>query len=94
MGLEQHIKVEELPSIYQAIARIIGLENTLRLGKEIGGDQIYFPKLDYQSSPFIKARNRQIVQDYKDGQKVKTLASAHGVGQRAIYLILKKEGVH
>jgi hypothetical protein len=91
-GLENHIRIEELPSIYQAIVKIIGLENTLRLGKELGGDQIYFPRLDFKSSPFIKARNRKILEDHKDGVKVKTIAIVHEIGQRRIYQILKKEG--
>lgn len=90
MGIQHDIRVEELPPVYQMIVKIIGLENTLRLGKEIGGEQIYFPRLDYRSSSFIKARNRRILDDYGKGRAVKMLAAEHRLTQRQIYHIIGK----
>lgn len=90
MGLKQELKIEEFPPIYQAIAKLIGLDNAICLSKELGGDSIYFPRLDFKSEPFIKARNRQILKDRNEGTQIKTLAKKHNLTKRQIYTILKE----
>jgi Mor family transcriptional regulator len=89
MELNQQLRIEEFPPIYQTIAKLIGLEKTICLGKELGGDQIYFPRLDFKA--VVKARNRLILQDRNEGTSIKTLAEKHNLTQRQIYTIIKKE---
>ena len=45
MKIELQIRFEDLPATYQMIAKAIGIENALRLGEELGGEQICFPRL-------------------------------------------------
>lgn len=40
------IPVQSLPETYQEVARIIGMENALRLAQHIGGGRIYYPKIE------------------------------------------------
>ncbi len=88
--MDHKIKIEDLPPIYQIIAKIIGIENAMLLGKEFGGTPIYFPKLDRLSS-FFKERDRQILKEY-NGHNTLNLAKKHGITLRRIYEIVKKQG--
>ena len=40
------ISIKNLPTEYQVVAEIIGMENALRLAQHIGGGRIYYPKIE------------------------------------------------
>ncbi|MDL1936608.1 hypothetical protein FBQ80_13695 [Candidatus Brocadia sp. AMX2] len=44
--MENEIRLDDLPPTYQQIAMVIGIENVVKLGRELGGEQFYLPKLD------------------------------------------------
>ncbi|KAB2836187.1 MAG: DNA-binding protein [Candidatus Brocadia sp.] len=58
------IRLEDLHPTYQQIARIIGLENVIKLGRELGGEQFYLPKLDVCLS---RVKARKIIEEFKCG---------------------------
>lgn len=73
---------EELPDPYSHLARKIGLEATLQLAVELGGENVYFGKLD------VKLRNRRILKEY-DGYNVKKLAAKYGLTRRRVEQIVQ-----
>jgi Mor family transcriptional regulator len=87
--MDHGIKIEDLPPIYQIIAKIIGMENAILLGKEIGGESLYLPKLNHRSSTFLKARDRQILEEH-NGRNTLDLARKYEITTRRLYEIIKK----
>jgi len=87
----KEIRVEELHPTYQHIAKIIGLENALKLGQEIGGEQIYLPKLESLTGPLVKVRHRKIIEELKSpGATVAIVARKYRLTQRTIYTIINR----
>ena len=86
------IRFEELSPVYQDICRIIGVEATIKLGLELGGEKLYFPRLDRGTGALIKARNRQIFDKYvKKESTVKAIARKYNLTERQIFHIVKKQ---
>jgi Mor family transcriptional regulator len=64
------VKAEDIPAEYQDLICGIGVEAFLKLAYIIGGNTIYFPKLDRLIQP---ARDRLIIKEY-NGSNLKELA--------------------
>ncbi|MCE7913065.1 MAG: hypothetical protein DCC43_16160 [Candidatus Brocadia sp.] len=62
--MENDIRPNDLPLTYQQIARVIGIENAVKLGKELGGEQFYLPKLDIC---LARVKKRKIIEEFKGG---------------------------
>ena len=74
------IRFEDLNPLYQDISRIIGMETTIKLGLELGGETLYFPRLDRGTGALIKARKRQIFDEYiKNEITIRALAGKHQI---------------
>ena len=56
-----HMKIEDLPELFQPIAEKVGLEKFVCVLEEFGGITVYFPLLERIMS---KARDRQICEDF------------------------------
>lgn len=84
--MENDIRMEYLPSTYQQIAMVIGIENAVRLGREFGGEPFYLPKLDICLS---RVRERKIIEEFKNGNYVE-LARKYGVTSAWVRRIIKK----
>lgn len=87
--MEHGIKIEDLPPIYQTIAKIIGIDNAVLLGKEIGGESLYLPKLNHRSLTFFKERDSLILEEF-NGHNALDLARKHGITSRRLYEIIEK----
>ncbi len=85
-----NISLEELHPTYQAIARVIGIENALKLGQEFGGEGFYLPKLNINLS---KARDKKIIEEF-NGSNLNELAKKYGVTTRWVRTVLKKSDVY
>lgn len=86
------IREEDLPPNYKNVAKVIGLEATLKLGQEFGGEQFYLPKLDGGGGPLFRARNRKILEELKThtGSTV-DLARKYRVTTRHVYDLINAE---
>lgn len=84
--MENDIRLEDLPSTYQQIARVIGIENVIKLGKELGGESFYLPKLDVC---LARVRERKVVEEFKGGNYVE-LGRKYGVTSFWVRKIIKK----
>lgn len=73
--MESTILLEDLHPAYQQLAGVVGAENAIKLGKELGGEQFYFPKI---GTGLAKVRNRKIIAEFKGGNYVE-LARKYGV---------------
>lgn len=78
------IKMEELHPTYRQIAKIIGIENALKLGKEIGGESLYLPKLTSHYSPLLRERDRKIAAEFGT-MPTNQLARKYGITSRWVY---------
>lgn len=84
--MENKVCLEDLHPTYQQIARVIGIENTLKLGREFSGEQVYLPKLNNCIS---RERNRKIVEEFK-GDNYEELAKKYGLTTFWIRKLVKK----
>ena len=73
--MENDICPNDLPPTYQQIARVIGIENAVKLGKELGGEQFYLPKLDIC---LARVKKRKIIEEFKGGN-YREIAMKYGV---------------
>lgn len=69
---------EDLPEPYCYLEKILGVEATLQLARELGGETVYFRKLD---AVIRNRRNVAIIKEY-NGFNLRQLASKYGITQR------------
>ena len=80
---QSFMKIEDLPDNMQEIAKLIGMEPTLKLIKMVGGEAVYFPTL---TNATRRVRNRAIRSEF-NGCNYKDLAKKYNltnVGVRGI----------
>ncbi|OPY15629.1 MAG: Mor transcription activator family protein [Syntrophus sp. PtaB.Bin001] len=88
--IAQDISIESLPESYQVIAGIIGIENTLKLSRHIGGMDFYFRKID---SLLLQKRDEKIRTEF-NGFNHRELARKYGLTETWIREILRKKPVY
>lgn len=81
------IAIEELPESYQAVAEIIGKDNTLKLAHHLGGAGFYFRKLD---AMLLYKRDERIRAEFT-GANQKELARDYNLTERQIRNILRSK---
>ncbi|TLD40612.1 MAG: hypothetical protein JETT_3110 [Candidatus Jettenia ecosi] len=84
--MENDIRPDDLHPTYQQICRVIGIENTVKLGKELGGEQFYLPKLDMC---LARVKKRKIIEEF-NGSNYKELAMKHGFTSFWVRYIIKE----
>ncbi len=80
------IKNECLSGIYNEIATVIGIDNTIALYSLYRGQQITFP-VNLFTTEFIALR---VVEEY-DGSNIKQLATKYGYSEKWIRKIIKEK---
>lgn len=84
--MENDIHPGDLHPTYQQIAKVIGTESAIKLGKELGGETFYLPKLNLCLS---RVKKRKIIEEFKGGN-YKELGSKYGVTSAWIRQIIKE----
>lgn len=79
--------IDELPEAYQAVAEIIGKDNTLKLAHHLGGAGFYFRKID---AMLLHKRDEQIRAEFT-GANHKELAREYDLTEMQIRNILKRK---
>ncbi|WP_206460651.1 Mor transcription activator family protein [Anaerovorax sp. IOR16] len=74
----EELTVDMLPEFYQQVVSIIGVDNFLNLCKEIGGTNMYIPKLDSVIRPI---RDKKIRKEF-NGANYKDLAIKYNLCER------------
>lgn len=72
--------MEDLPEVYQDVARAVGVENTLRLAEYLGGMYMYFPKLD----ALLRQKRDEAIRAEFDGSNYRALARKHKLTEQRI----------
>ncbi len=84
--MENEIRLDDLHPTYRQIATVIGVENAVKLGRELGGESFYLPKLDIC---LARVKERRIVEEFKGGNYVE-LARKYRVTSVWVRNIVKK----
>lgn len=84
--MENDICMGDMPPTYQQLARVIGIENVIKLGREFGGELFYLPKLNLC---LAKVRKRKIIEEYKGGN-YRELSMKYGVTSAWVRQIVTK----
>lgn len=82
------ISIDDLPEIYQDVAHVIGLENAIRLSEHLGGQLVYFPKLD----GIVKKKRDEAIRQEFNGSNVRGLARKYGISGKQLMRILTGKG--
>lgn len=77
----EYIKIEQLPEDYQLLARIVGLENTIRIAQELKSVHLY---LKSPERLFQAAKEQYVLANF-DGRNHRRLALDTGLSERHIY---------
>lgn len=80
----EEVPVIMLPEIYQDIARMLGLEAALALGREFGGMSLYLPKIE---TALMGWRNQNIHLEFT-GANIPQLAKKHRLTSARVRQIL------
>lgn len=78
------IVITDLSENHQEYARVIGVQNLIKLSKEFGGTAIYIPKIE----ELIKYKKYRLILEEFDGGNISFLARKHHVSRGTIYNIL------
>lgn len=78
-------KMEDIPENYQELARIVGIENLIKLSRYAMGEKIYIPK---PSSLYMKTRNKRILREY-NGYNETELAKRYDITVVQVRSILR-----
>ncbi len=82
------ISLADLHPTYRKMAAVIGIENTLALGREFGGMSIYFPKV--RAAILLKSRHQTIIREF-NGRNYAELARKHHLTEAWVREIVKRE---
>lgn len=75
MDLKDELTRDQVDPKYQPIVDLIGIENFLKLCEYIGGDAVYFPRLDTVLRPVVYEHMKHEYNGYNE----KELAMKYGV---------------
>ncbi|MDH4161999.1 MAG: hypothetical protein OEW15_04835 [Nitrospirota bacterium] len=89
------IRENELHPTYQMIAKIIGLGATVKLGSELRGEQVYFPKtLECLTVVRRKERDNKIIADYHTNKfTLQKLSKKYGMTPTGIYNVFVRNNI-
>lgn len=72
--------------LIKELIELIGEENTLKITKTYGGENIYVPKCEKSD---LRTRDRDIYSQFLDGVSLKALAKRHGLAEKTIRDIVR-----
>lgn len=79
--------IDCLPENYQEVARLVGVDNALRLSRHLGGTCFYYQKLD---SLLLKKRDERICREFT-GCNHRDLARKYGLTESWIREIVQRK---
>ena len=81
-----NVTIEELPEGYQAVARIVGVENAIKLSDELGGLNYYFP----QAEKMLRNKRNELMNKEFNGANYKELAQKYRLSEVQIREIVSR----
>lgn len=86
----RNLTMDELPEGYQAVARIVGIENAVRLSDELGGLNYYFP----QAEKMLRTKRNELINKEFNGANHKELAYKYRLSEVQIREIVARPKHH
>ncbi|MEY8326763.1 Mor transcription activator family protein [Lachnospiraceae bacterium 54-11] len=83
--IKDTLLISDLPEPLRGYADAVGLENLKKLAQQSGGKSIYIPTEECLNKYSLK---RQIIEDHKNGQRIKALSEKYGLSITTIYRYL------
>lgn len=83
------VTVDILPEVYQHVVEVVGIRKYIELCKEMGGTNLYLPKLDSVIRPL---RDKMIRNEF-DGNNYKELAVRFNLSERWVRDIIDPKQV-
>ncbi len=80
------VKEKDLPEIYQEIARIVGVDNAVRLSEYLGGMHLYFPKIE----KLLRDKRDAAIREEFTGFNHRALAHKYGLSEKWIRAIVQE----
>lgn len=84
------LTIEELPEGYQAVARIVGIKNAIKLSDELGGLNYYFP----QAEKMLRTKRNELIRKEFTGANHKELAYKYRLSEVQIREIVARPKHH
>lgn len=84
---EQTVRIEDLPSEFQIVARTIGIENALELARKVGGERLYIPRINV----LLRGIIYRAVKEEFNGSNYRELAQKYGYTVRWIRAIVQEQ---
>ncbi|QYE99790.1 Mor transcription activator family protein [Paraclostridium sordellii] len=81
------LKISDLPSQFENIARKLGVERAKLLFEEFGGTSVYFPT---EKMIYKEARDREILSKF-NGFNIKELASKYNMSESYVRAIIRQK---
>lgn len=69
--------MDDLPESYQGVARVVGIENAVRLAEHLGGLNFYFPQAD----KMLRAKRNELIRKEFNGVNYKDLAQKYHLSE-------------
>jgi Mor family transcriptional regulator len=80
------LAIDDLPESYQEVARIVGVENAVKLSDHLGGLNYYFP----QAEKMLRAKRNELIRREFNGVNYKELAQKYRLSEIQIREITAK----
>lgn len=87
IDIRKEIQMEDLPPVWQKIAKVVGIQGVIDLYHEVGGSTVYVPKPDTAEIFVIK---RLIQQEYKAGHSISDIARRYQLDARTVKKYIKQ----
>lgn len=88
---KERISADQMPEVYRKFSDVIGIDATLKLCENFGGEQTYIPTI---SAAYNVFRNAEIIRRYKQGERVTDIAQRYGMTRVNIYNIVNDDGTN
>lgn len=83
----RNIPSDELPSPYDFLVKLVGIEKTVKIAEELGGEYVYFRRLD---TLLRNQKNTYIAKEY-NGNNARELAKKYGITTAWVIQIVKNK---
>ncbi len=86
-GILETLTVDDLQEQHKAYARIIGIENMVKLSEIFGGSSFYIPK----KQELVKNRVFRAISEEYDGTNIRELCMKYDVAESTVYKVVKEQ---
>lgn len=84
-GILETLSVEDLQEQHREYAKVIGVENIVKLSESFGGSSFYIPK----KQELVKNRVFRAISEEYNGANIRELCAKYDVAESTVYKVIK-----